>query len=290
MFKIYSYEDWLTPLSSYEYRDVKLHAAAGASAADYDGNCCFVWRQGVKHDCSKVMELVHAEDGYYINGYGETVCIEPDLVYPLVKSSMIKEPVISRFSKHVIVTQKKAGEDTSCIASLYPQTWKYLESHESRFSARRSSIYKTAPKYGMFGVGEYGYSAYKVCVSGFYKEPLFSVLFSTDGRPVMTDDTCYLICFSSYDMAYTAMLYLNSPRVRSFLKSISFADSKRPFSKKVLERLDFSRICADISYGALQETEQSLGLSAYLTKDMAEAFISLVREHADLQDLAAMSL
>ena len=63
----------------------------------------------------------------------------------------------------------------------------------------------------MFGVGDYSYSPYKVGVSGFYKQPLFSVLYSDDGIPVMTDDTSYFICFDHYDTAYplqNASLYI----------------------------------------------------------------------------------
>ena len=84
----------------------------------------------------------------------------------------------------------------------------------------------------MFGVGDYSYSKYKVGVRGFNKQPLFSVLYSDDGKPVMTDDTSYFICFDYYDIAYVAMLLLNSNKVQSFLKSIVFLDAKRPYTKK----------------------------------------------------------
>lgn len=272
---VYSYEDWARPVAVYRYRDGRLYNASLAGT-DYDGHCCFVWRQGVKHDCSSVMELTITEDGQYMNGAGEKVCLEPDLVYPLVKSSMCRKPVISEYSKYVLVTQRRVREDTSFIHELYPKTWQYLETHKSLFAARQSSIYKGAPEYAMFGVGDYSFSRYKVCVSGFYKEPRFCVLYSMDGRPVMTDDTCYFICFSSYSLAYTAMLYLNSAKVQAFLKAISFADSKRPYTKKVLERLDFSRICADVSNDALKETELQLGLPAYLTQEMSDSFQTLI--------------
>ena len=31
---------------------------------DFNGISCFEWRQGVKHDCSKVMELTNTKNGY----------------------------------------------------------------------------------------------------------------------------------------------------------------------------------------------------------------------------------
>ena len=108
----------------------------------------------------------------------------------------------------------------------------------------------------MFGVGGYSYSRYKVGVSGFYKKPLFSVLYSNDNKPVMTDDTSYFICFDSYDMAYTAMLLLNSKKVQGFLTSIAFLDAKRPYTKKVLERIDFFKIVNSLTFDELARTEQ----------------------------------
>lgn len=84
----------------------------------------------------------------------------------------------------------------------------------------------------MFGVGDYSYSKYKVGVSGFYKQPLFSVLYSDNEKPVMTDDTCYFICFDNYDMAYVAMLLLNSEKVQGFLKKYSFFGRKKAIHKE----------------------------------------------------------
>ena len=128
----------------------------------------------------------------------------------------------------------------------------------------------------MFGVGDYSYSKYKVGVSGFYKQPLFSVLYSDDSKPVMTDDTSYFICFDSYDMAYTAMLLLNSEKVQKFLTSIAFLDTKRPYTKKVLERIDFNRIVNSLTFDELTKTEQNLNLPCYITLPMYNAFQSLL--------------
>lgn len=103
---------------------------------DFDGHCCFEWRQGVKHDCSKIMELT-LKDGLLQNGRKETVCIEDDIVFPLVKSSMFKAPVISSFSKYVIVTQRKAREETASLEQKLPQTWAYLSRNKELFEKRK---------------------------------------------------------------------------------------------------------------------------------------------------------
>ena len=242
---------------------------------NFDGRCCFEWRQGVKHDCSKIMELT-LQNGTFQNGQKKEVQIEDDIVFPLVKSSMFKAPVIHSFSKFVIVTQKRAREDTKHLEQEVPKTWEYLNCNIELFERRKSSIYRGAPLFSMFGVGGYSYSRYKVGVSGFYKKPLFSVLYSNDNKPVMTDDTSYFICFDSYDMEYTAMLLLNSKKVQGFLTSIAFLDAKRPYTKKVLERIDFFKIVNSLTFDELARTEQDLDLSCYVSLSMYDDFKSLI--------------
>ena len=243
----------------------------------FDGKCCFVWRQGVKHDCAKIMELTITDNGL-VNGNHELVQIEDDYVFPLIKSSMFKTPLIHSFSKNVIVTQKYCREDTMSIQSIAPKTWEYLNNNKSDFDKRKSSVYRDAPAFSMFGVGDYSYTQYKVGVSGFYKKPLFALLYSDDQKPVMTDDTSYFICFDSFNNAYTAMLVLNSYKTQSFLQSISFSDSKRPFTKKVLERLDFSKILQSLSYQDLKQTEFLLNLPNRICNNMYEEFKTMVSQ------------
>lgn len=251
----------------------RLETAAG-TAADFDGKSFLEWRQGVKHDCAKVMELTRC-GAVFQNGLGDVVQIEEDIVYPLVKSSMFKEPVIRSFSKYVLVTQKKPRESTDYLQAQAPRTWRYLNQHSRLFEGRKSAIYRGAPPFSMFGVGEYSFSRCKVGVSGFYKQPLFSVLCSDDARPVMTDDTSYFICLESYDTAYTAMLMLNSAKVQKFLAGIAFLDAKRPYTKKVLQRLDFGRMTSALTLEDLAETERRLSLPACISLSMYNAFKSL---------------
>lgn len=257
------------------YQAGELHNQTTYSCDDFSGKSCFEWRQGVKHDCSKIMEL-SLQNEYLVNGLAETVDIEPNYVYPLVKSSMFKSAIIDSSDKYVIVTQKAIKEDTSHIEIDAPKTWKYLSAHRGFFEKRKSSIYNNAPDYAMFGVGEYSYASYKVGVSGFYKKPLFSLLSSENGRPIMTDDTSYFICLPTYDAAYTAMLILNSPNIQDFLCSIAFLDSKRPFTKKVLNRIDFQKALDVIRINDLVATEKQLGLKQRFNKEMLLGFKSLL--------------
>lgn len=245
------------------------------NSCDYDGQSCFEWRQGVKHDCSKIMELSLDNDVFH-NSNNEYVQIEDDIVYPLIKSSMFKLPIIHSFSKYVIVTQKKIREDTLYIKKQLPKTWRYLNDNIQYFEKRKSSIYRGAPAFSMFGIGEYSYSKYKVGVSGFYKRPLFSVLYSDNGKPVMLDDTSYFICFDSFDYAYVAMLLLNSNKVQNFLSNIAFLDAKRPYTKKVLERIDFRKIVDSLNIEDLKNTEQQLELNRYINTVMYDSFKAMI--------------
>ena len=272
---VYDFECPETIKSQFRYSNGQLNSNLNVGIEDFDGKCCFEWRQGVKHDCSKVMEL-SLQDGVLQNGQRKEVLIEDDIVFPLIKSSMFKAPVIHSFSKFVIVTQKKVREETEHLKWRVPKTWTYLNDNAELFENRKSSIYHGAPRFSMFGVGDYSYAKYKVGVSGFYKKPIFSVLYSNDDKPVMTDDTSYFICFDSYDMAYVAMLLLNSKKVQSFLTSIAFLDAKRPYTKKVLERIDFDKIVASLTIGELIETEQSLRLSGFVTLPMYDTFKSIL--------------
>ncbi|MDF1865713.1 MAG: hypothetical protein P1U70_12825 [Saprospiraceae bacterium] len=217
-----------------------------SSIEDYDESCVvdgksiFTWRSGVKHDCSKVMELKKV-DGSFINGLGEEVKLENDLVFGLLKSSDLKEDRTSLFRKVTIITQSKIGEDTKYIKEKFPLTYKYLNNHKAFFEKRKSSIYKDKPAFSIFGIGEYSFAKYKVAVSGLYKTSHFTLISPDDTKPIMLDDTCYFIGFDNLKMAQIAHFLVNSDLVQKFLKSIIFSDAKRAINKDTLMRIDFSK-------------------------------------------------
>ena len=81
----------------------------------------YVWRSGIKHDCSNVMELL-PENKKYKNGFGEVIDLEREYVYPLLKSSDVGNCRVDSYRKVVIITQKSVGGETSSIlftASLF---------------------------------------------------------------------------------------------------------------------------------------------------------------------------
>lgn len=229
---------------------------------DLEGTCQLAWRSGIKHDCSKVMELL-LHDGKLINKQKAVVEIERDFVFPLVKSSAFKKPILTDFTQFVLITQTKPKQDTSYIQYAYPKTWEYLNQNIDYFNKRKSVIYRNSAPFSMFGIGDYSFSPYKVGLSGFYKKPLFCLLYAA--KPVMTDDTTYFLAFKNYDIAYAMMLLLNSKTVQGFLTSIAFLDSKRPYTVKLLSRLDLKKCTAAVSFREIVNTETELQLPQYIT-------------------------
>lgn len=205
-----------------------------------DGLSPFVWRQGMKHDCSKIMELHSSNDGYW-NGFQEKVELEEDLLYALLKSSDLKKEVLNSARKTTIVTQKKIGQDTHFIKEKYPKTYNYLKENRAYFERRKSSIYKGKPPFSIFGIGDYSFKKYKVAISGMYKRTTFSLVFPIHDKPTMLDDTCYFIGFDNLQEAQIAQKILNSALVQNFLKAIIFSDAKRPITKSILMRIDLQK-------------------------------------------------
>lgn len=222
-----------------------------SSYMQLDGYSPLIWRSGIKHDCSKVLELI-INNGDLVNGFGEKVGIENDLLYPVLKSSEIKGFEISECKRLMIVTQHKVNEGTSYIAINFPKTWNYLMSKIKYFEQRKSSIYKNRPKFSIFGVGDYSFMPYKVAISGLYKKPIFSLISPIYGKPVMLDDTCYFLSFESYKNALFSCSILNSKIVQDFLESLVFLDSKRVYTKDLLMRIGLYEAANRLSFDEIK--------------------------------------
>jgi len=225
--------------------------------SDVDGMSQFEWRQGLKHDCSKIMEL-EKNNGYYINGLNQEFLIEHDLVYGLLKSSDLKLTQTNLYRKLTIVTQKKIGQETSYIQRDFPQTYVYLDKNGAYFDKRKSSIYIGKPRFSIFGVGDYSFMPYKVAISGMYKSTHFTLVSPADGKPLMLDDTCYFIGFQEERFAKIAWFLLNQKQAQQFLKAIIFPDSKRSITKDVLMRIDFAKLYKLFDF---KSVEQCLDIS-----------------------------
>ena len=240
--KIFSSLDSKMPDKIIGYRDNQLVADIEAynRIASFVGiQKDYVWRSGIKHDCSKVMELTKKGDKY-INGFDEQVDIEETFLYPMLKSSDVannREP-----SRWVIVTQKKVGENTEIINKIAPKTWKYLLSYSDFLDKRGSSIYKKNVRFSIFGVGEYTFSDWKIAISGFYKNPLFRIVGKNYGKPTVFDDTCYFLPCRTRGDAEEVVSILNSQIGKDFINAFAFWDSKRPITSNFLNKINIHKV------------------------------------------------
>lgn len=226
-----------------------------------DGKCELEWRQGVKHDCSKVMELESIEEDKYINGFKEVIKLENENIFSLLKSSDIKKDIILTTRKKVIITQKEIGEETKKLKISSPNLWKYLQDKRENFNQRKSVIYKNKPEFSIFGIGEYSFSPYKIAVSGMYKKINFSLILPDEqNKPILLDDTCYFINFYDFKEAVIIWGLLKSEYVTKFLESIVFLDAKRPYTKDILMRISLTELFNLIDYKELIEILKNLEL------------------------------
>ena len=197
------------------------------------------WRSGVKHDCSRVFELSRIQ-GTLINGLGERISIEAEVVFPLLKSSDIVHCRKPR--KSVLIPHRSMDESPLDLERRAPLAWKYLLSHSDILNKRGSSIYKKRPPFSIFGIGPYSLTAWKVAISGLYKELKFSKIGPFEGQPIVLDDTCYLFPCDSEEECDVLYELVTSSLATEFWSSLIFWDSKRPVTAKLLNILDLAAL------------------------------------------------
>jgi hypothetical protein len=220
------------------------------------GNSIYKWRSGIKHDCAKVMELIKQKGGYR-NGFGELVDVEPDHLYPMFKGSRLANGLNESPSSWMLVTQHYPGEDTRPIHNNAPKTWAYLTKYCKLLDQRGSSIYKDRPRFSIFGVGDYSFATWKVAISGFYKNLNFKLVGPHESKPVVLDDTCYLIGCRSKEEAELLHRIYNSDIAKDFYSAFIFWDEKRPITVGILQRLDVLKLSKQLGL----DKEQSFSLS-----------------------------
>jgi hypothetical protein len=205
----------------------------------------YQWRSGVKHDCSKVMELRKEAAGYR-NGLGELMELEDDYLFPMLKSSEVANGHVGGPVRRMLVPQRAVGEGTAEVKARAPRTWQYLEDHAVALDRRGSSIYRNRPRFSIFGVGDYTFAPWKVAISGFYKRLKFMVVGSSGGKPTVFDDTVYfLTCQSEEEARYICSL-LNSEAAKGFFSAFIFWDAKRPITVDLLRRLDLRALAREL--------------------------------------------
>jgi len=194
------------------------------------------WRQGVKHDAAKILELIPTE-GKLMNGFGEEVSIEADALCPLYKSSDIAN---GRGPRRLFpLFQVDLSGPVVDLCSRWPLLADYLARHEAAFTARRSRIYSGKPPFSIFGVGPYTLAPWKVVVSGLYSTARFRVIGpSHTGHPSLVDDTCYLLPFEGEAEAQAVADHLNDVETQQLFHALIDNGAKRPITKALLSRIE----------------------------------------------------
>lgn len=193
------------------------------------------WRSGIKHDSSQLFEL-RIEHGKLINGLGEVVDLEPDVLFPLLKSSDLAAHRQPRL--WMVVPQRTMSDDPIRLQIDAPKTWHYLNKHAHLLAKRKSSIYKNRPRFAIFGVGSYSFAPWKIAISGLYKKLEFVKVPPYQGRPVVFDDTCYFFpCESEAECDLLYELVMSDP-AQEFWSALIFWDAKRPITAQSLNSLN----------------------------------------------------
>ncbi|MGH8510040.1 MAG: SAM-dependent DNA methyltransferase [Gammaproteobacteria bacterium] len=197
------------------------------------------WRSGIKHDCSNVFELVQKDAGYE-NGMGKRVDLEPEVLFPLLKSSDVARNRHPR--KWLLVPQRTMSASPDDLQRFAPKAWQYLLANEALLDKRGSSIYRNRPRFSIFGVGEYSFSPWKVAISGLYKKLEFVKVPPLQARPVVLDDTCYFFSCQSERECHVLHELVQSEPARGFWSALVFWDAKRPITAQILNLLDFAAL------------------------------------------------
>jgi hypothetical protein len=276
--ELYESLDSKTPQRSFGVVDGKMVADIDAyvNGRAVEGACQIEWRQGMKHDAAAVMELKHTENGA-VTSSGRLVEVEEDYLYPLLKCTDVFRDRLG-LSKWVVVPQKAFGEETGGLARRAPLLWKYLNSNAEALDGRKSSIYRNRPRFSVFGLGGYSFAPYKIAISGLHKMASFRLVGPIEGRPVFFDDTCYILPFDEPIEAAIVLSLLTAPPVQNLLRSLIFFDSKRPITKKLLQRIDL--------VSAAKLTEESVIVEA-VESALAPLGVSTSRS-STLESLARM--
>jgi hypothetical protein len=244
-----------------------------------DGKSPAEWRSGVKHDAAAVMELA--------NEMLPEMELETEYVFPLLKCTDLFRGRLEP-KRSMVVPQHNFGEDTGHLEFGAPNLWKYLQSNRAALDSRGSSIYKVQPRFAVFGLGPYTFQPYKIAISGLHKEVRFVLLGPIEGKPIVVDDACYILSFDEATEAVMTFALLNSPTALNLLKALIFWDSKRPISKKLLQRLDLRAIALATDLHVLETIAQRA--SGTVGIDQSADWAEVLRQLLDRWNKAAPQL
>ena len=212
-----------------------------------------MWRSGVKHDLSRVLEL-RIENDVVLDREGVVLDIEHEHLFPLAKGSAVASGLQKKLDRVLLLPQRRVGDSSESLKQSSPKTYEYLSRNRSVFDARRSSIYRGRDPFAIFGIGPYSFSPWKVAICGLYKRLTFTIYGpvrcrgpvrrkgQAQRKPVMFDDTTYLLPCRSRRHAEWVKELLESTAATDFFNARIFWESKRPINASVLRSLDLDQV------------------------------------------------
>ncbi|MDA3849667.1 MAG: hypothetical protein PF447_00170, partial [Spirochaetaceae bacterium] len=170
--------------------------------------------------------------------FNETPDLEPELIFPLLRSGEISswKHSPSRFCLIPYYPDGKIIEE-NVLKKDYPKTWEYLIKNKEHLSNRKSRFVKKH-WYGLFGVGKYTFSPYKVIWRALgAKEMTAAVVNHAMANQAMH---CYIPCKEKNE-AYFIAAWLNSSIFRKEIKSVCREGSKSFAQPGIMSKLPIPR-------------------------------------------------
>ncbi len=227
--------------------NARLAKKTQALCFEGSGDQELVWRSGIKHDVSAVVELSHI-DGKIVRQDGGVIKVEPEVLFPLAKGADVANNRRDCATRRMLVPQRSLSEPSARLKHSYPNAYKYLTKNRSQFAARKSTIYRDRDPFALFGVGPYTFQPWKIAICGMYKRLQFTLLGPVDGQPVVTDDTCYSLSFTKHSHAKLILAMLQTDTAQNFFEARIFWDAKRPITAKLLRQLDLRKLAKTLGH------------------------------------------
>lgn len=226
------------------------------------GECDQDIRHGVKDDAQDVFSIKR----------DQLSDIEPDFVYPYLKSKHIVKYGLFGHELRLVPISKTNEDNEELIRSECPLTYEYLSQNREALENRSSSWLDNGTFYNIFGIGEYTWSEYKVvwCRLGF--KPHFAVVSTVydddlGEKMVIPGDHYMFISTDNKEEAHFLCALLNSSIYQQSLRDIA-SEGKASLSKSVVSKLEIPE---------WNETEESRRLA-----DLSIRAHDIVPQHTDM--------
>lgn len=179
--------------------------------------------------------------------------IEPDLIYPLIKSRNVKKWNLKKDYTYCIMAQdpkKRIGYSEKYLKRNYPKTHGYLYKFKEILLKR--ALYKkyfnkkSAPFYTMFGIGEYTFAPYKVVWNQMGTNLKAVVTASVKDvyigeRVIIPEHVLAFVPFENELEAHYLCAIMNSSIVNFLIQSYSVKGSKSFAPPDILEFLNLKK-------------------------------------------------